>query len=139
MKTVILSIILSFCCMFTHAQQRVIKVTLNNIPPYDVLKCRTTSNLTENTEYLGDYQANTNSWLYQIPDSILDQAQYFQFFGKRNDSPKIKFMHPCFRVIADKDSTLFSQHFLIWTMLILYSYMLSLCIKTQSETVLFMV
>ena len=92
--------------MFTHAQQRVIKVTLDNIPPYDVLKCRTTSNLTGNTEYLGDYQANTNSWLYQIPDSILDQAQYFQFFGKRNDLPEIKFMHPCFRVIADKDSVI---------------------------------
>lgn len=44
---------------------------------------------------------------YQIPDSILGQTQYFQFFGKRNDLPEIKFMHPYFRVIADKDSTLF--------------------------------
>ena len=93
--------------MLTHAQQRVIKVTLDNIPPYDVLKCRTTSSSMGNTEYLGEYRANSNSWFYQIPDSILDQAQYFQFFGKRNDLPEIKFMHPCFRVIADKDSTLF--------------------------------
>lgn len=139
MKTAILSIILSFCCMFIHAQQRLIKVTLDNIPPYDVLKCRTTSNLTGNTEYLGDYQANTNSWLYQIPDSILDQAQYFQFFGKRNDSPEIKFMHPASELLQIKTQHSFSQHFLIWKMLILYSYMLSLCIKTQSETVLFMV
>ena len=105
---IILLIICLFCSnLVVSGQERVLKVTLEEIVPYDTLKCSTKFEYSDKINYLGEYQTSTNSWFFHIPDTVLEKSTYIQFFAHRKNMPEIKYIRPSFRIIAERDTTLF--------------------------------
>lgn len=111
MKVILLIISLFYFSLLAHGQKRVLKVTLERIIPYDTLKCSATLGDRSKINYLGEYQTSTNCWLFHIPDTTLEESKYIQFFANRRDTPGLKSIHPSFRIVMERDTTLFLTAF----------------------------
>ncbi|MBD3588366.1 thioredoxin family protein [Bacteroides sp. GM023] len=107
MKIILLTICLSCVSLVAHGQERVLKVTLEGLIPYDTLKCSTVSEYFDKIYYLGKCQTSTNSWLFHIPDTVFEESRYIRFFANRKNTPEIKYIRPSFRIITERDTTSF--------------------------------
>lgn len=107
MKTTLLAISLFCFSLLMHGQEQVLKVTLEDIMPYDTLKCSAVIECSDKISYLGGYRTGTNSWLFHIPDTILEKSEYIRFFANRENTLEIKYIRPSFRIIAERDTTHF--------------------------------
>lgn len=111
MRINLLTICLFCFSLLAYGQKQILKVTLGEVIPYDTLKCSAVFEYFDKTNYWGEYQTGTNSWLFHIPDTILEKAKYIQFFANRKNTPEIKCIHLNFRIITKRDSTLFHSAF----------------------------
>lgn len=132
----IILLIIACFSLLAHGQERVLKVTLEDIIPYDTLKCSAVFEYFDKISYLGEWQTGTNSWFFHIPDITLEKSKYIQFFANRENMPEIKYISPSFRIVSGKDTTLFHSSLLFQRKQILYLYMQSLQVKILSEIVL---
>lgn len=58
MRIILLTISLFCFSLLTHGQRRVLKVTLEEIIPYDTLKCSAVFEYFDKMDYLGEYQVH---------------------------------------------------------------------------------
>lgn len=107
MRMILLAISLFCFGLLVHGQERVLKVTLDDITPYDTLKCSAAFEYSKKVYYLGEYQSSTNSWLFHIPDTVLEKSDYIRFIANRENTPEIKYIRPSFRIITERDTTYF--------------------------------
>lgn len=107
-----ISIIVLFCySLLLQGQERVLKVSLDGIVPYDTLKCITVMEYSDNLESLGKWEAYTNCWYFHLPDTLLERARYIRLSANQKDKPEIKDICPFFRIITARDTTLYMNSF----------------------------
>lgn len=86
-----ISIIVLFCySLLLQGQERVLKVSLDGIVPYDTLKCTAVMEYADNLECLGKWNTHANSWYFHLPDTFLEKSQYIRLSATQKDKPEIK-------------------------------------------------
>lgn len=114
MKKEILTIAVCSYCLLAFAQERVLITTFENTVPYDSLSCEMSFENRENVRLSGIYHKENNSWTFNFPDSLYWQYKRYNFWGKYKESPDISYVHPSFRFVDKKDTTLFTSFPLFW-------------------------
>ena len=103
---IFLSTIVLFCSsLLLHGQERVLKVSLDGVVPYDTLRCTAVMEYADNLECLGKWNTRTNSWYFHLPDTFLEKAQYIRLSANQKDKPEIKYIRPCFKIATAKDTS----------------------------------
>lgn len=101
-----------FCSsLLLHGQERVLKVSLEGVVPYDTLKCTAVMEYADNLECLGKWNTHANSWYFHLPDTFLEKAQYIRLSATQKDKPEIKEICPFFRIMTTRDTTLYMNSF----------------------------
>ena len=111
MKTFLSTIVLFCSSLLLHGQERVLKVSLEGVVPYDTLKCTAVMEYADNLECLGKWNTHANSWYFHLPDTFLEQAQYIRLSTTQKDKPEIKGIYPFFRIMTARDTTLYMNSF----------------------------
>lgn len=109
MKALLSTIVLLFGSFLLQGQERVLKVSLSGIVPYDTLKCTAVIENADNLECLGRRDSDTNCWYFHLPDSFLEKARCIRLFGYQKDKPEIKYICPFFRGVTAQDTTLYMK------------------------------
>ena len=77
MKTFLSTIVLFCSSLLLHGQERVLKVSLEGVVPYDTLKCTAVMEYADNLECLGKWNTHANSWYFHLPDTFLSRLSIF--------------------------------------------------------------
>lgn len=110
-KSLFVTILICYLCSSLHGQH-VLRVNLQGIAPYDSLKCLIEGEGLKPQFYIGQYEPQSESWFFHLPDTTFDRYESVNFRGKYNTSSNIT-IFPGFR-LTNENISMGNSNWLYW-------------------------